>query len=73
MLRFLTLQSAQAPRILLEYRTAACEKCIDDAAWVSVKPGEEFNVNKVMQYRVALGAKCGCGTPRISKIEVIFE
>ena len=59
--------------IELEYRTAACDKCIDECEWISVQPGEAFKIDKVMQYRVALGAKCGCGTPRISKIEVTFN
>ena len=57
----------------LEYRTASCEKRIEEAEWKKVEAGEEFRVDAVMQYRLALGAKCACGTPRITRVEVTFS
>ena len=57
----------------LEYRTGACDKCLEKAEWKKVEAGEKFTVEGKMQYRLALCAKCACGTPRITKVEVTFE
>ena len=57
----------------LEYRTGACDKCLEKAEWKKVEAGEKFAVEGKMQYRLALCAKCACGTPRITKVEVTFE
>ena len=57
----------------IEYRTAKCEKCLSNADWKKVDAGEKFPVSEKLQYRLALCAKCGCGTPRVSKVEVTFD
>ena len=57
----------------LEYRCGACDKCLEKAEWKKVEAGEKFKVEGKMQYRLSLCAKCGCGTPRVSKVTVDFE
>lgn len=59
--------------IELSYRCGACERCLERAEWKKIEAGERFPVEGKLQYRLALCAKCACGTPRVTEVEVTFE
>ena len=59
----------------VEIRAAADEAALADAAWQSVESGADITalgLTGAVQYRLALCAKCACGTPRITKVEVAY-
>ncbi len=59
----------------VEIRAAAEEQALENREWIPVKPGEDLcdlKLNGVVQYRLALCAKCGCGTPRITAVTVEY-
>ena len=52
-------------------RWAKDAQALETASWESVISGEDIshlNVCGCVQYRLALCAKCGCGTPRITRV-----
>ena len=56
----------------VEVRAAESSDTLRDAAWIPVQNGADISALKlcgVVQYRLALCAKCSCGTPRILKVE----
>ena len=55
----------------IEVRAAENVNALKDASWQLVQSGvdlSEMNLCGVVQYRLALCAKCACGTPRITKV-----
>jgi hypothetical protein len=60
----------------LAVRCASSAELIESAEWIAVNAGEDISDKKLegcVQYRVALCAKCACGTPRITSVTVITE
>lgn len=60
----------------LAVRCASDAEAIESAEWIAVNAGEDISDKKLegyVQYRVALCAKCACGTPRITSVTVITE
>ncbi len=59
----------------VEMRAAATADAIEDASWQHVESGADIsalNLSGVVQYRLALCAKCACGTPRIERVVVQY-
>ncbi len=59
----------------VEVRCADSEAGLAGAAWQSVEAGADIsglNVTGCVQYRLALCAKCACGTPRITRVTVNY-
>ena len=57
----------------VEVRAAKTEADIQNAPWHKVESGAditELQLKGAVQYRLALCAKCSCGTPRITQVEV---
>jgi len=57
----------------MELRCAGNADELERAAWQKVTMGEDLTQRKlsgVIQYRLALCAKCACGTPRITRVVV---
>lgn len=55
----------------IEVRAADCSDRLEDAEWKRVTAGEDVSnlcLSGVVQYRLALCAKCACGTPRVTKV-----
>ena len=55
----------------LEVRTADQEDNLARADWQRINAGADLrsmNLHGIVQYRLALCAKCACGTPRITKV-----
>ena len=62
--------------VQMEMRAAAEEKSLEQAPWISVNAGEDLShlgLAGVIQYRLGLCAKCGCGTPRITEVTVEYS
>lgn len=60
----------------LEIRCAEKESEIEGAEWRQVECGSDITnmgISGAVQYRVALCAKCSCGTPRIESVSVKYE
>lgn len=60
----------------LEIRSAENESGIGQAEWRKIERGEDISnmsVSGAIQYRLALCAKCSCGTPRIESVSVKYE
>jgi len=60
----------------VEVRAAATAAELDAAAWQTVESGADIsalNLTGAVQYRLALCAKCACGTPRIESVTVKYE
>ena len=60
----------------LAVRCASGADAIESAEWIAVNAGEDISDKKLsghVQYRVALCAKCACGTPRIKSVTVITK
>lgn len=60
----------------LSVRAANSEAELSTADWQRVEAGEDLttrNLSGVVQYQVALCAKCSCGTPRIKRVRVTYE
>jgi len=60
----------------LAVRCASGAEAIESAEWIGVNAGEDISDKKLsgyVQYRVALCAKCACGTPRITSVTVITK
>lgn len=59
----------------VEIRAAADEAALADAPWQTVESGADIsalNLTGAVQYRLALCAKCACGTPRIESVTVKY-
>lgn len=57
----------------IEIRASENAEQLSDAAWIRVNAGEDIShlgLHGLVQYRLALCAKCGCGTPRVTKVTV---
>ena len=55
----------------LEVRTADREENLAHSDWQRINAGADLrsmNLHGIVQYRLALCAKCACGTPRITKV-----
>lgn len=68
--------SSSTSWVELKVRAASSEAELAQAAWQSVSAGEDLaphNLGGVVQYQVALCAKCACGTPRIKRVRVTYE
>ena len=60
----------------LSVRAASSETELRTTDWQRVETGEDLtarNLSGVVQYQVALCAKCACGTPRIKRVRVMYE
>ncbi len=60
----------------LQIRAAATEDTLSDTPWTDVENGADISalgLTGFVQYRLALCAKCSCGTPRIQKVTVTIE
>ena len=60
----------------VEIRAAATASELESASWQAVESGADIsalNLTGVVQYRLALCAKCACGTPRIESVTVQYE
>lgn len=60
----------------VEVRAAADIEELEKAQWISVESGADISsleLGGFVQYRLALCAKCACGTPRIESVTVICE
>ena len=60
----------------IEVRAAATADELESAQWLSVESGANISalgLTGFVQYRLALCAKCACGTPRIERVTVSFE
>ena len=60
----------------IEIRAAESISDIDQAEWQSVENGTDISrmcLTGAVQYRLALCAKCACGTPRITSVTVKYE
>lgn len=60
----------------LELRSAPNPEALKNANWVSVPAGqsiEHLGLHGYVQYRIALCAKCSCGTPRITSVTLIYQ
>lgn len=60
----------------VEVRSANTEADIQNAPWQRVESGADITglqLKGAIQYRLALCAKCSCGTPRITKVEVEIQ
>lgn len=60
----------------VELRCAETEDALAQAPWQAVHAGEDLSnlgLTGVIQYRLALCAKCACGTPRIQRVTVNFS
>ncbi|PWM45157.1 MAG: hypothetical protein DBX47_04780 [Clostridiales bacterium] len=71
-----TAENGKKTYVYLQYRTADTEESLKKEQWSrKFENGAEPKalLKKFFQYRVILGAKCACGTPRISKIEIKVE
>jgi len=58
-----------------EMRRAEDENGIDTAKWTPIPVDKDisaYDIKGYVQYRLALCAKCGCGTPRISSVTVVY-
>lgn len=58
-----------------ELRCAEREADVEKAEWKKVKAGEDLGalgMRGYVQYRMALCAKCACGTPRVTAVTVTF-
>lgn len=59
----------------VELRCAKTEEELKQASWQTVRAGEDLSdlgLRGVIQYRLALCAKCACGTPRIQRVTVNY-
>lgn len=59
----------------VEVRCAATAAELEGAAWQTVEAGADIsalNLTGAVQYRLALCAKCACGTPRIESVTVQY-
>lgn len=63
--------------VKIRLRSAQTLKDLEDAEWSeSFDNGADIsalNLTGFVQYKLELGAKCGCGTPRVSEVTVDFE
>ncbi len=60
----------------VEVRAAKSLEALEDANWIQVESGADISglgLGGCVQYRLALCAKCSCGTPRIESVTVISE
>ena len=60
----------------VEARAAANAADLENAAWQTVEAGADLsalNLTGAVQYRLALCAKCACGTPRIESVTVQYN
>lgn len=60
----------------LEMRAAEEEDALKHTAWIPVQADTdltEMKLRGVIQYRIALCAKCACGTPRITSVAVHYK
>ncbi len=60
----------------VEIRAAATADGLEGASWQAVESGADIsalNLTGAVQYRLALCAKCACGTPRIESVTVQYE
>ena len=60
----------------LSVRAADSEEAILASNWQRVESGEDLtqrSLGGVVQYQIALCAKCACGTPRIERVRVTYE
>ena len=63
-------------RVELALRAAKDEAGLEQAGWIPVEAGKDLRglaLGGVIQYRLALCARCGCGTPRIKKVTVNID
>lgn len=62
--------------VTMQVRCADSVEELENAPWVGkIQNGDslnEFALKGFMQYKLALGARCGCGTPRITEVTVDF-
>ena len=63
--------------VKMQIRCAETENALEAAPWQGdLENGDslnDLNLKGYIQYKLELGAKCGCGTPRVSKVTVDFE
>ncbi len=63
--------------VKIQLRCANTEEALNDAEWSeSFENGADIsalNLTGFVQYKLELGARCGCGTPRVSEVTVDFE
>ena len=60
----------------VEVRAAATVAELETASWQTVEAGADIsslNLTGAVQYRLALCAKCACGTPRIESVNVQYN
>lgn len=60
----------------IEVRAAKDQSLLEHVPWVAVEPGVDLrgmDLTGVIQYRLALCAKCSCGTPRITEVVVEYS
>ena len=63
--------------VRMQVRCAETVEDLENAAWQGeIGNGDclcDLNLTGYIQYKLALGAKCGCGTPRVTSVTVDFE
>jgi len=63
--------------VTMQVRCAASPEGLENSPWQgNLGNGDSMShmvLNGYMQYRLALTAKCGCGTPRVTEVTVDFE
>ena len=65
--------------VQLQLRNGESETALKESSWMDqlVENGQDLTGLDIkdgfIQYRIALGARCGCGTPRITSITIKFD
>jgi hypothetical protein len=65
--------------VQLQLRYAQSQICLEEEPWIEhlIENGQDITFLGIsggyIQYRLILGARCGCGTPRVSSVTIEFE
>ncbi len=72
-----TAENGPATKVTMQVRCAHSPEALENSPWQgNFESGdtlELLSLHGYMQYRLALTAKCGCGTPRITEVTVDFR
>ncbi len=70
-------ENAQKTWVKVQLRCADSLEALENAEWSeSFENGadiSDLNLKGFVQYKLELGAKCGCGSPRVTEVTVDFE
>ena len=70
-------ENAQKTWVKAQLRCADSLEALENAEWSeSFENGADIsalNLHGFVQYKLELGATCGCGSPRVTEVTVAFE